>query len=79
MTSRKAGASEDEGVRWESEGQGEYTVETVRRKKRGTEIVLHLKDDAKEFANGYRLREICKRYSDHISIPVRMPKTGIEM
>lgn len=74
VTSRKAGLSEDEGVRWESDGKGEFTVETVRRKKRGTEIVLHLKDDAKEFANAYRLRDICKRYSDHIAVPVSMPK-----
>lgn len=78
VTSRKAGLSEEEGVRWESDGRGEYSVETVQRKKRGTEIVLHLKDDAKEFANDYRLRDICKRYSDHISIPVTMPKTGDE-
>lgn len=76
VTSRKAGVPADEGVRWESDGRGEYTVETVRRKKRGTEIVLHLKDEAKEFANGHRLREICKRYSDHISVPVSMPKGG---
>ena len=76
VTSRRAGLSQDEGVRWESDGKGEFSVETVRRKKRGTEIVLHLKDDAKEFANGYRLREICKRYSDHIPVPVSMPKSG---
>lgn len=78
VTSRKAGVPAEEGVRWESEGKGEYTVETVMRKKRGTEIVLHLKEDASEFANNYRLRELCKRYSDHISIPVKMPKTGDE-
>ncbi len=78
VTSRKAGLAADEGVRWESDGKGEYTVETVAHSKRGTEIVLYLKDDAKEFASGYRLREICKRYSDHISVPVRMPKEGEE-
>lgn len=76
VTSRKAGLPQDEGVRWESDGKGEYTVETLRRKKRGTEIVLHLKDDAKELANAYQLRQICKRYSDHISVPVSMPKDG---
>ena len=76
VTSRKAGLPQDDGVRWESDGKGEYSVETVRRKKRGTEIVLHLKDDAKELANAYQLREICKRYSDHISVPVSMPKDG---
>ncbi len=76
VTSRKAGLSQDEGVRWESDGKGEFTVETVRRKKRGTEIVLHLKDDDKDLADAYRLRQICKRYSDHISVPVSMPKDG---
>ncbi len=78
VTSRKAGAGAEEGVRWESEGKGEYSVETVRRDKRGTEIVLHLKEDATEFANGYQLRELCKRYSDHISVPVKLPQTGDE-
>lgn len=78
VTSRKAGLGAEEGVRWESEGKGDYTVETVMRKKRGTEIVMHLKEDAKEFADNYRLRALCKRYSDHISLPVRMPKTGDE-
>ena len=78
VTSRKAGLPAEEGVCWESDGKGEYTVETVLRKKRGTEIVLHLKEDATEFANAFRLRDICKRYSDHISIPVSMPKSGDE-
>jgi molecular chaperone HtpG len=76
VTSRKAGLSPDEGVRWESDGKGEFTVETVRRKKRGTEIVLHLKDDAKDLADDFRLRQLCKQYSDHISVPVSMPKSG---
>ncbi|MGE0484781.1 MAG: molecular chaperone HtpG [Gammaproteobacteria bacterium] len=76
VSTRKAGLPADAGVRWESDGKGEYTIETVERSARGTEIVLHLKDDAREYANGWRLRDICKRYSDHISIPVRMPKSG---
>ncbi|HCU90801.1 MAG TPA: molecular chaperone HtpG [Gammaproteobacteria bacterium] len=76
VTSRRAGRSEDEGVRWESDGQGEFTVESVKRKKRGTEVVLHLKDDAAEFANGYRLRDVVKRYSDHIATQIEMPKEG---
>jgi molecular chaperone HtpG len=76
VTSRRAGLSEDEGVRWESDGKGDFTVETVRRKKRGTEVVLHLKDDASEFANGYRLRQIIKRYSDHIATKIEMPVEG---
>ncbi len=78
VTSRKAGHKAEEGVRWESEGKGEFTVETVNAKRRGTEIVLHLKEDAKDLANEYRLREICKRYSDHISVPIKMQKTGEE-
>ncbi|MFP6682043.1 MAG: ATP-binding protein, partial [Gammaproteobacteria bacterium] len=76
VTSRRAGLSEDEGVRWESDGHGEFTVESVKRKKRGTEVVLHLKDDTVEFANGYRLRDIVKRYSDHIATQIEMPKEG---
>lgn len=76
VTSRRAGLSEDEAVRWESDGKGEFTVESVKRKKRGTEVVLHLKKDAVEFANGYRLRELIKRYSDHIATPIVMPKEG---
>ena len=76
VTSRRAGLGEDEGVRWESDGKGGFTIETVKRKKRGTEIVLHLKDDAAEFANGYKLRELVKKYSDHISTEILMPKEG---
>ena len=76
VTSRKAGHEPQEGVRWESEGKGEFTVETVLISKRGTEIVLHLKDDAKDLANEYRLREIAKRYSDHIAIPIKMAQSG---
>lgn len=78
VTSRKAGSAPEQGVRWESEGKGEFTVETVLRKPRGTEIVLHLKEDAKDLANAWQLREIVKRYSDHISVPVKMPKSGEE-
>ena len=78
VTSRKAGLSPEQGVRWESDGKGEFTIETIMRKKRGTEIVLHLKEDAKDLANDYQLREICRRYSDHISLPIKMLKTGEE-
>ena len=78
VTSRKAGDPAEHGVRWESEGKGEFTVETVSVKRRGTEIVLHLKEDAKDLANEYRLREIAKRYSDHISLPIKMQKSGEE-
>lgn len=61
-----------EAVRWESSGEGDYTVEPCDKAGRGTEIVLHLRDDDKEFADEYRLRSIVRKYSDHIGLPVRM-------
>jgi len=74
--SRKAGLPPEEGVRWESTGEGEFTVETVNCAERGTRIVLHLKPDASEFADGIRLRSLVRRYSDHIALPIRMRKPG---
>ncbi len=71
---RKAGAFAAEGVHWECTGEAEFTVETVEKATRGTTIVLHLKSDAEEFADGFRLRSIIKKYSDHISLPVIMKK-----
>lgn len=76
VASRKAGAPPEEGVRWESNGEGEFSVETLMRVRRGTSVTLHLKPDAREFADGFRLRSLVRRYSDHIAIPVRMPKEG---
>lgn len=76
VISRRAGLSRSEGVHWVSTGEGEYTVETIDRPKRGTKVVLYLRDDAEEFLDGYRLRTIIKRYSDHISLPVIMPAEG---
>ncbi len=76
VSSRRAGLPPEQGVRWESDGLGEYTVQGVLRKKRGTEVVLHLKDEFKEYLNGWRLREIIRRYSDHIALPIRMPEEG---
>ncbi|MEM7467995.1 MAG: molecular chaperone HtpG, partial [Pseudomonadota bacterium] len=76
VTSRRADLEEGDAVRWESDGKGGFTVETVTRKKRGTEIVLHLKEDAREFANAYQLRQLIKKYSDHISTEILMPKEG---
>ncbi len=70
LTTRKAG--EKDGVRWESAGEGEYTLETVEKAGRGTEIVLHLKEGEEEFLDDLRLRSIVKKFSDHISIPVLM-------
>ena len=76
VRSRKAGDSADKGVEWASEGEGEYTIETITKESRGTEITLFLKDDEKEFADDFKLRTIIKKYSDHISTPVEMWKEG---
>jgi molecular chaperone HtpG len=74
--SRKAGAPPEAGVRWESRADGEFTVEDVTLAKRGTAVTLHLKEDAREFADALRLRGLIRRYSDHIGFPVRMRKEG---
>ena len=74
VTTRRAGVIADEAVRWESDGQGSYTLEHTNMVKRRTEVILHLKDDEKEFADNYRLRNIVKQYSDHISLPINMLK-----
>jgi molecular chaperone HtpG len=76
VQSRRAGLADDAGVRWESSADGQFTVETITRAERGTTVVLHLKDDAKEFLDSWRLRSLVRRYSDHIAFPVRMPKEG---
>jgi molecular chaperone HtpG len=78
VTSRRAGLPRDEGVRWESSGEGDFTVETVEAPKRGTRVVLHLRDGEEEngFLDGSRLRAIVHRFSDHISFPVKMLKQG---
>ncbi len=76
VRSRKAGEHAADGVRWESAADGDYTVETIERAERGTTIVLHLKHDAKEFADAWKLRQLVRRYSDHIAFPVHMAKQG---
>ncbi len=75
---RRAGAPVEEGVHWQSAGDGQFTIENVDLNERGTQIVLHLKDDAKEFADGFRLRNLVKKYSDHISFPVIMKSESEE-
>lgn len=70
--SRRAGLPPEEGVRWASDGSGEFEVEPVTLPERGTTVVLHLQDDALEFANGWRLCELIAKYSDHIAIPIEM-------
>jgi molecular chaperone HtpG len=74
LTTRKAGAGVSEGVRWESTGEGDYTLETVEKAQRGTEIVLHLKEGEDEFLDGYRIRAIVRKFSDHIALPIVMDK-----
>jgi molecular chaperone HtpG len=76
VLSRKAGVAEDAGVHWESRADGDFSVETITRPERGTTVKLHLKPDAKEFADAFRLRSLIRRYSDHIGFPVRMRKEG---
>lgn len=74
VTSRKAGLSEDEAVRWESAGEGEYSVETVVKADRGTCITLYLKPEESEFLEVSRIKNIINKYSDHISLPIEMRK-----
>jgi molecular chaperone HtpG len=76
VLSRKAGLPAESGVHWESSADGEFTVESVSRPQRGTTVKLHLKPEAKEFADPFRLRALIRRYSDHIAFPVRMRKEG---
>jgi len=78
VVSRRAGLPRSAGVRWISTGENDYTVETTDRPKRGTRVTLYLRDEAEEFLDAYRLRSIIKRYSDHISLPILMPKEGEE-
>lgn len=72
LTTRKAGVASDQAVRWESEGKGDYTLEPVDKATRGTEIVLHLREDAKEFLNDWQLRSLIRKYSDHLNLPIKM-------
>ena len=76
VRSRKAGAPPEAGVRWESSADGQFSVESLTLPKRGTAVTLHLKADAREFADPQRLRGLIRRYSDHIGFPVRMRKEG---
>jgi len=79
VLTRRADAAVEAAVRWESSADGQFTVETITRAERGTSVVLHLKEDAKEFADALRLRALVRRYSDHIAFPVRMRKEGASL
>ncbi|ARS53704.1 molecular chaperone HtpG [Kushneria konosiri] len=73
VRTRLAGTPQDQGVEWRSKGEGEFTIVDIERAAHGTEIVLHLKEDALEFADEHRLKGLVRKYSDHIEVPVRMP------
>ena len=75
LTTRRAATAASESVRWESTGDGEFTLESVEKADRGTEIVLHLKDDAKEFLDDWRIKSVIRKYSDHIQLPIVMKKS----
>lgn len=74
VLSRRADAPETEAVLWESDGQGEFSVTQVEKADRGTSVTLHLREEEDEFLSGWKLREILRRYSDHISLPIQMLK-----
>jgi molecular chaperone HtpG len=75
LTTRRAGLEHEHGIRWESSGDGEYELETVTKETRGTEVILHLREDADEFLETFRLHSIIHKYADHIPFPIRMPGT----
>ena len=76
VLTRRAGAPPEEGVRWESRGEGEYTIDSEPRPARGTEVILHLREGEDEFLDPHRLRALIRRYSDHIALPVQMRREG---
>ncbi|GAB3311228.1 molecular chaperone HtpG [Luteimonas notoginsengisoli] len=74
VLTRRAGAAPEDGVKWESDGRGEYTLEAATVPARGTTVVLHLKDGEDEFLDSWKLRALVRKYSDHVAFPIRMPK-----
>jgi molecular chaperone HtpG len=74
VITRRAGLGKEEGVRWVSEGENDYSIETIDREARGTKVILHLRDDNEDFLNDYQLRNVITKYSDHISLPIIMDK-----
>lgn len=78
LTTRKAGLEDEQAVRWESQGTGSYTLEEVKKARRGTEVVLHLKKDEEELLNSWQLRSIITKYSDHVPLPIEMRELNDE-
>lgn len=74
VRSRRAGLASSEGVEWSSDGSGEFSVDTIEKPRRGTEVILHLREGEDDFLSSWRLKSILQRYSDHISLPIRMKK-----
>jgi molecular chaperone HtpG len=74
VNTRRAGESASEGVRWESGGEGDYSVEPIDKPNRGTEVILHLREGEDELLSGWKLKSIIRKYSDHISLPILMQK-----
>ncbi|HZW17423.1 MAG TPA: molecular chaperone HtpG [Luteimonas sp.] len=74
VLTRRAGTAPEDGVKWASDGRGEYTLEAATLPERGTTVVLHLKDGEDEFLDGWKLRGLVRKYSDHVAFPIRMPK-----
>jgi molecular chaperone HtpG len=74
LVSRRAGLGAEHGVRWESDGKSSYTLETMQKSTRGTDVILHLREDEDEFLEGFRLRSIIGKFSDHIAVPIVMKK-----
>ncbi len=74
VKSRRAGQAADQAVLWESEGEGDYTLETIEKDSRGTDVILHIREGEEEFLDSWRLKTIIHTYSDHISLPITMPK-----
>jgi molecular chaperone HtpG len=74
LRTRRAGMTAEHGVQWESHGEGDFTIETIEKAQRGTEIILHLREGEDEFLNSWRLRNIVTKYSDHINLPIVMQK-----
>jgi molecular chaperone HtpG len=74
VITRRADAPESDGVKWESDGKGEYSLEQVDQPQRGTSVILHLKADEDEFLKGWQLKSLIRKYSDHVAFPIRMPK-----
>lgn len=74
VESRRAGLPASEGIRWESTGEGDFTVEKIDRAQRGTDITLHLREGEDDFLTNWRLKAIIRKYSDHVSLPIQMLK-----